>query len=85
MSDSSAIFTFPTTHHALKAEQVLKSAPFKATIIPVPRELTSLCGLAIKVDPAYQTVAEQTLADSGVKIDQVFILPQQRRGSLGLF
>ena len=44
------VFTFVSTHHALKAEQVLKQEKLKSMIIPVPRKVSSLCGLAIRVD-----------------------------------
>lgn len=82
MPDKSAIFTFPSTHHALKAEQVLKSTPFKTTIIPVPRELTSLCGLAIKVDPEHRVAVEETLVACGVKIEGVFLLPHKKQSHM---
>ncbi|MFZ5352437.1 MAG: DUF3343 domain-containing protein [Bacillota bacterium] len=38
---------FDSTHHALKFEKVLKDNEVKLQIIPVPREITANCGLAV--------------------------------------
>ncbi|NLK51187.1 MAG: DUF3343 domain-containing protein [Syntrophomonadaceae bacterium] len=66
------VFTFVSTHQALKAEKVLKEEALKASIIPVPREISSLCGLAIRVDAQQRGQVEQTLRGKGVGIEAVF-------------
>lgn len=45
-----AIFTFHSTHHALKAEKNLKKAGIPAKVIPVPRHVSSDCGVALQVE-----------------------------------
>lgn len=39
--------TFDTTHNALKFEKIMKNNNIKVNVIPMPRELTANCGLAI--------------------------------------
>jgi len=46
------LFTFPSTHQALKAEKVLQAAGLEGKLLPMPREISSLCGLALQVDRA---------------------------------
>lgn len=46
------LFTFPSTHQALKAEKVLQAAGLEGRLLPMPREISSLCGLALEVDRA---------------------------------
>ncbi len=65
------VFTFVSTHHALKAEQVLKQEKLKSMIIPVPRRVSSLCGLAIRVDKDLRAAAEDVLRAKAVGIDEI--------------
>lgn len=69
--EGQAVLTFTSTHHALKAEKVLHEAQIKATIIPVPRRISSLCGLAIKMDLELQPRAEEVLSGAGVSVEDV--------------
>lgn len=41
------IITFYTTYDSLKAEEVLKEAGLKINVRPIPREISSDCGLGI--------------------------------------
>ncbi|HZK42732.1 MAG TPA: DUF3343 domain-containing protein [Syntrophomonadaceae bacterium] len=43
------LFTFQTTSHSLKAEKILKSVNMEFTTIPTLREISTSCGLSIKV------------------------------------
>ena len=45
--EARCIITFFTVHQALRAEKVLMEAGFKISMIPVPRELSSDCGIAL--------------------------------------
>lgn len=65
------MFTFVSTHHALKAEKVLLEAAVKSAIIPVPRRISSLCGLAIKMDAELAPLAQEVMRGAGVQIEEV--------------
>ncbi|MCR4419629.1 MAG: DUF3343 domain-containing protein [Clostridia bacterium] len=61
-------FTFPSTHYALKAEKAARQAGVRVRLVPVPRELSSLCGLALEVDTEHELAALEALA--GVKLER---------------
>ncbi len=43
------ILIFNSVHKVMKSEKILKSASIPFKTIPVPRKLSSDCGLAIKI------------------------------------
>lgn len=45
------IITFDTSHHALWAEEVAKSAGVAAEVVPAPEQSDAKCGLALEVLP----------------------------------
>jgi len=55
------ILIFEGTHQVMKAEKILKGAGIVMRLIPVPRSLTSDCGLAIRVDDSERMRVIQTL------------------------
>ncbi len=50
--ESKCVITFNATHYALKAERVIKKAKLTSKLIPVPRQFSSNCGLALQFDCA---------------------------------
>ena len=42
---------FHSIHRVLRAEQLLKRAGVEFLLIPVPRQLTADCGLALRIAP----------------------------------
>ncbi len=42
------LITFYSTHHALKAEKILKNAGVEVMMIPIPKEITANCGSGVK-------------------------------------
>lgn len=49
METYNLIFTFYSTHLALEFENVLKANKIDVNIIPVPRQISSSCGLSGKI------------------------------------
>ncbi|QEN09133.1 DUF3343 domain-containing protein [Oceanispirochaeta crateris] len=43
------LFTFETTHQALKGEKYLKSLSYKVKLIPTPFEIFAECGFSLAV------------------------------------
>jgi hypothetical protein len=43
------ILLFESTHHVMKADQLLTAAGFVFDIIPTPRQFSSNCGLAVRI------------------------------------
>ena len=44
------ILTFDSIHHVLKAEKMLLAAYVKLDIIPTPRNISSNCGMSIRIE-----------------------------------
>ena len=55
VNDQDYVAIFHSIHRVLRAEQLLKSAGAVFLLIPVPRKLTSDCGLALRIAPAQLT------------------------------
>lgn len=45
------LISFESTHMAIKSEKLLKEVDLDIRIIPVPREITSSCGLSLRINP----------------------------------
>ena len=46
----SCIITFYSTHHVLKGEKALLENGIDVSVIPMPREFNSNCGIALGLD-----------------------------------
>jgi len=60
-----------STSYALRAEKVLNRAGISCKLIPVPRQLSSDCGVCVRIRRADQGVASQALAAARVEIDGI--------------
>jgi len=61
----------------LSAEKRLKVAGVPMRLIPVPRSLTSDCGLAIRISPSGKDRAREVLSVAGLLPYSVHILRQE--------
>lgn len=51
VKENDFVAIFHSIHKVLKAEKILKSAQVDFLLIPVPRQLTADCGLALRFSP----------------------------------
>lgn len=68
MSASQVILLFHASAHALRAEKLLQQGGIACKLIPVPRHLSSDCGVCLRVAQGDAAVARATLAASGVEV-----------------
>ena len=68
------VLIFRGTHQVMSAEKNLKRAGVPMRLIPVPRRLSSDCGLAIRIFLPYRDRAREVLTRSGVIPRSVHIL-----------
>jgi hypothetical protein len=68
------VLIFQGTHQVMSAEKCLKKAKVPMRLIPVPRRLTSDCGLAIRIFHPDRARAKQILTGSGILPQSVHIL-----------
>ncbi len=66
--ENGCVVTFNATHYALKAEKVLKKARHKVKLIPVPRQFSSNCGLALQFDCALKDEVVRVFEEQHIKV-----------------
>jgi hypothetical protein len=63
------IVLFHTSTAALRAEKLLKQAGLAVKLVPVPRELSSDCGIALRFYWPEREKVEAGLKDAGVEFE----------------
>ena len=58
-----------STSHALRAEKVLAEVGIECKLIPVPRQLSSDCGVCVRVRTADRQAAQKALNEVGLEIE----------------
>ena len=64
------VLIFHTSNHAFRAEKVLKQAGIDCKLVPVPRHLSSECGVCLRLAPENQLAALDLLKTSRVEVDR---------------
>jgi hypothetical protein len=62
------VFGFGSVHDALLGEDALRSEGIAVVTVPSPRELSELCGIALRVLPGDADAAEAALARAGAGV-----------------
>ncbi len=70
-TESFSVILVHATSHALRAEKVIKQAGISCRLIPVPRQLSSDCGVCLRVKQADREHAVHFLEDIHVEINGV--------------
>jgi hypothetical protein len=67
-----AVILVYSTSHAIRAERLLHQARIGSKLIPVPRHLSSDCGVCLRIEQPDRGAAEQALQQAGVEIDGIY-------------
>jgi len=59
---------FYTSNHAFRAEKLLKERGIACKLVPVPRHLSSECGVCLRIEAAQQEEAQELLKNAKVEI-----------------
>ena len=65
------VATFNATHYALRAEKVCKKEKHSVKLVPVPRQFSSNCGLALQFDCELKETLLQIFETKKVKIHAI--------------
>ncbi len=65
------VILFHSTSHAIRAERVLHQAGISSKMIPVPRHLSSDCGVCLRIERADREAARKALEAAGVEMEGV--------------
>ncbi len=60
-----------STSHAIRAEKLLAEAEIPCKLIPVPRHLSSDCGVCVRVEQFHRKAAIEVLEAAKVELDGV--------------
>jgi hypothetical protein len=66
------IVLFDSVHHVLAAERALKNGRVAHDLVPVPKELSSDCGMAIELREADAPAAFRLLDDPSMRWRRIF-------------
>lgn len=72
VQENDYVAIFHSIHKVMKAEKILKGDGAKILLIPVPRELTSDCGLAIRFSPDERERVMRVLAEADLLPPEMF-------------
>ena len=68
----SYVAIFFSIHYVLKAEQLLKGGGIALDVVPVPREISGDCGMAITFAPEKLAEVQGILGAAGIDIARIF-------------
>jgi len=66
--DAFAVILMYSTSHALRAEKILAGSGIGSKLIPVPRQLSSDCGVCVRVARGDAEEAAQVLRAAGMAL-----------------
>lgn len=74
------VITFPSVHHAIKLESKLKvNDDISIRLVPVPREISSSCGVAAKINNAEVGKIKILLSQNTLDYDCIYIYEKPKQ------
>jgi hypothetical protein len=70
------IALFDSVSHAIKAEKILKKAGIPHKIIPVPRQVSSDCGICVRILPDQKGAFIQAIG-TDVQVNRILEMPER--------
>jgi len=70
------VILFPSIHFALRAEKSMKGRGIAFKLIPVPRHLSSDCGVCLRFPWEKREEVLEILDEAAVKVDGPYLLPE---------
>ena len=68
------VITFPSTAMAMKMEKEMQSDHMPGRIIPVPKAITSSCGLAYITAPEHEELMRNKMLEKEIRFDDIVTL-----------
>lgn len=72
MTTTHCFATFFSTHQALRLEKVGKEQNLEIKMVPVPREISSSCGLACRFIYEDEHVIQELCQDQGIELEGIY-------------
>ncbi len=77
------VITFFASHHAMRAERVLKEAGIPVRLVPGPRELSPSCGVALRFPHSHAAQVEKLLRAACVTVEMIVHHPEASQTPAG--
>jgi len=74
MTELYAVILVHSTGHAIRVEKVLGRAGLTCKLIPVPRYLSSDCGVCVRIRRADQAAAQHILQAEKIEFNDIYDL-----------
>ena len=74
---SQGVILFPSIHFVFQAEKMIKGKGFSIDLIPVPRQLSSDCGICMLIEWEQKEILYTLLQEGGLRIEGVHPLPRK--------
>ncbi len=71
--DRDGVLIFHSIHKVMRAEKILRAAGLDVRLMPVPRQLSSDCGLSIAFRSADRQAVEAALRSEGCLYEAVYL------------
>lgn len=72
MKDNFSVVIFYSTSAAIRAESLTKKENLKIKLIPVPRHLSSDCGICLRFNNEDKSKIEKILQDGKVEYENIY-------------
>ena len=74
MAIAFCIVTFYSTHLALKFERLIKGRGLEVKLIPVPRRISSSCGIAGRISEAQLTEVKTICQEDKIEYESIYLV-----------
>jgi hypothetical protein len=74
MKDEMKVILVYSTSHAIRIEKTLKKGSIPCKLVPVPRHLSSDCGICVRFRAADEDYVTQAVAGTGIETAGIFAL-----------
>jgi len=72
--EGDCVAIFHSIHRVMKAEKILQSQGLDFLLIPVPRQLSADCGMAIRFSRELRSAVETALGAAGLAISELWLM-----------
>ncbi|MCS7177825.1 MAG: DUF3343 domain-containing protein [Anaerolineae bacterium] len=66
-----AVILLPSTSHAIRAEKILREAGIDCQLVPIPRHLSSDCGICVRIPRQAREAARAALEQARLDIESI--------------
>jgi hypothetical protein len=82
VNEGDCLAIFHSVHRVMKAEKILNGQKLNILLIPVPRQLSADCGMAIRYSGDIHTTVQRALAENGLPVAETWLMRSGKYQSL---